>query len=258
MQHPYILEVCTGSINSVKAALSGGAHRIELCTALTEGGLTPSAGLLSYACNQPDLEVHVLIRPRSGDFLYNQAEVDVMLQDIQLARQLGAHGIVVGALTPTGDIDTDIMQSLIHQAGPMEVTFHRAFDMCRQPLSALQTVIRLGCRYLLTSGQAPNACEGQNLLRQLAQEAAQTPLTVMAGGGINSRNIAIIAQATDLTTFHASASQWVNSQMQYCQSGVSMSSATETNEYATLQTSPEEIRALLKALQTISSDKSTS
>lgn len=251
MHTSYTLEVCTGSVNSVQAALLGGAHRIELCSALTEGGLTPSAGLLTYACSISQLETHVLIRPRSGDFLYNPTEVDIMLHDIQLARQFGARGIVTGALTPKGDVDTDIMQELIRQAGSMEITFHRAFDMCRQPFTALHTIARLGCHYLLTSGQAANAYEGKNMLRQLVQSAFNTPMAIMAGGGINSRNIISLAQATGLTMFHSSASQWVNSTMQYHQSNVSMCTRTSNNEYATLQTSPDETRALIRALQSM-------
>lgn len=251
MHTPYTLEVCTGSINSVQAAIRGGAHRIELCSALTEGGLTPSAGLLAQTCNIPQLEIHVLIRPRSGDFLYNQDEVDVMLHDIQLARQLDARGIVIGALTSNGDIDIDIMQALIRQAGPMEITFHRAFDMCRKPLEALQTITSLGCHYLLTSGQAANAFEGQDLLRQLVQLTTDSPIVVMAGGGINSQNVVSLAQATGITTFHASGSQWVNSNMEYCQSNVSMSTKVSSNEYATLQTSSDEIRSILNMLQSM-------
>ena len=242
------LEVCTPDIGSVLAAQSGGARRIELCQGLTEGGLTPSGGLLQQVARMKGIETHVLIRPRGGDFLYTNEEVDVMLHDIHVVRAAGVAGIVTGALTSAGDVDGDIMQELIRAAGPMEVTFHRAFDVCRQPLDALHRIIQLGCRYLLTSGQAHTASQGQTLIRQLVSKA-DGAIAIMAGAGIRHDNVTSLVRATGVHYVHASASHKVSSRMTFHTTGVSMCSSAPADEYTISQTSPQEVRALLHALQ---------
>ena len=140
-----ILEVCAGSVQSVIAARDGGAARVELCSALEIGGITPSIGLIAEARKIEGIALNVLIRPRGGDFLYNESEIKCMEQDIATAQQLGANGVVIGALTPQGDIDMDCCRRLIAKAGDMSITFHRAFDMCREPHKALEDIISLGC-----------------------------------------------------------------------------------------------------------------
>jgi len=200
-----ILEVCTGSLESVVAAVSGGAQRIELCSALSLDGLTPSAGLLSMVREiYPHLTIHVLIRPREGNFVYTPQEVRLMERDIRTALPY-CDGIVVGALTPQGDIDMPAMQCLMAAADGHPVTFHRAFDVCRSPLIALEQIIHLGCRRLLTSGQQPSAEQGIPLLRQLC-DLSKDRLIIMPGGGVNARNAQHILTQTGATEIHSSCS----------------------------------------------------
>ncbi len=198
-----ILEICAGDLASAQAAARGGAQRIELCAALALDGLTPSAGMIQAARRIEGIKLHVLIRPREGDFVYDDAEAEVMLRDIGLARQLGADGVVIGALTPDGDIDLPLCRRLVEAAQGMQVTFHRAFDHCRAPLSALEAVIALGCMRLLTSGQAPTAEAGIPLLRQLVRQADDR-LIVMPGAGVTPANARLILDATDATEIHGS------------------------------------------------------
>ena len=157
-QHPKpILEVCCGDIQSIYAAKTGGAHRIELCSALSEGGVTPSAGLIREAVSSGIPAVHILIRPRGGDFLYSEDEIRLMETDIRCAVSSGVDGVVIGALTSDGDIDMTTCRRLIETAGDCSVTFHRAFDLCRNPQKALEDIISLGCDRILTSGLARSA-----------------------------------------------------------------------------------------------------
>ena len=227
-----ILEVCCGCRESVDAAVQGGAMRIELCSHLELDGLTPAWEDLQYARSQyPFLKIHVLIRPRGGDFVYSAAEVSEMCSQIEEALSLGADGIVIGALTPSGDVDVpameammecissfDLLRSLCHSASDdnllgskVAVTFHRAFDVCRDPFKALSTIISLSCSRILTSGQAPTALEGAAMLRQL-QERAGNRLTVLAGGGISPANVADLVRLSGCREVHASASAMVNGQ----------------------------------------------
>lgn len=199
-----ILEVCAGDLESVANAAAGGADRIELCAALDQGGLTPSAGMIAEALKVPGLRVHVLIRPREGDFVYSQAEVSAMLADIGLCARLGVHGVVVGALTSDGRIDMDVCRRLVAAAGDMDVTFHRAFDRCADAFAALEDVIALGCSRLLTSGCAPSAAEGAGMLAALNRRAAGR-ISIMAGAGVNPANAASIVAATGVAEIHASA-----------------------------------------------------
>ena len=169
--HRNLLEVCAGDIESVYAASRGEAQRVELCSALADGGITPSTGFIRQAVRVPGMKVHVLIRPRGGDFLYTPEEVASMTDDIVAAREAGAHGVVIGALTPDGDIDMDACRQMMEAASGMNVTFHRAFDLCRDPFEALDHIIALGCNRLLTSGQAASALDGAPMLRQLVDRA---------------------------------------------------------------------------------------
>ena len=154
----YTLEVCAASMQSVAAAAAGGAHRIELCSALSLDGLTPSMGMIRIVKERfPQLTLHVLIRPREGNFVYNDVELATMQSDIIECRKAGADSVVVGALTSEGDIDLAAMERLMEAADTLPVTFHRAFDVCRHPEEALEQIIALGCRRILTSGQQPTA-----------------------------------------------------------------------------------------------------
>lgn len=200
-----LLEVCTGSLASVEAAAEGGAARIELCAALPLDGLTPSLGLLEYVRRRyPQLKIHVLIRPREGDFVYTPSELQTMLADMELALPW-ADGFVSGALTAQGDVDIVATELLVRAAKGKPFTFHRAFDRCRQPLVALEQIIALGCTRLLTSGQQPTAQQGIPLLRRLC-DLADGRLIIMPGGGVNTQNARLILDQTGTTEIHGSCS----------------------------------------------------
>lgn len=199
-----MLEVCASNLASALAAEQAGADRIELCSALSVGGLTPSYGLTQHVFTTTLLQVMVLIRPREGDFVYTAREVQVMEQDILALRSL-CTGLVFGALTPRGDVDLPVMRRLMQAAQGLPVTFHRAFDRCRDPFAALEQIIGLGCRRILTSGQQPSAAQGIDLLRQLRQRAAGR-IIIMPGGGVTPDNAADILARTGCTEIHASCS----------------------------------------------------
>ena len=240
-----ILEICAGSVESAIAARDGGAKRIELCAALEIGGVTPSAGLIAEARKIDGLVLNVIIRPRGGDFLYNEYEVACMLQDIRTCKELGADGVVIGALTADGDIDTAICKQLIAAADGMSVTFHRAFDMCRDASKALEELIELGCDRVLTSGQAATAQTGIPLLKELVEQAAGR-IIIMPGCGVSSANAAAILQATGATEIHASARKSVGSGMLFRHSCVSMGNP-DSDEFARKETDVNEVRAIVNS-----------
>ncbi len=240
-----MLEICAGSWDSVLAARDGGADRVELCSGLAEGGLTPSLGLIRAACRLDGLKVHVLIRPRGGDFLYTETEVALMEDDIRSAIDAGADGVVVGSLTPDGDVDTLQLRRWVAAAGGRNVTFHRAFDLCRQPEQALQDIADCGCNRLLTSGQADKAINGLPLLAQLVAQAGDR-LSIMPGSGVNAANAVSILTATGAHELHASARRTVMSQMRFRHGGVSMGQPAD--EYTRLETHPDEVRAIRRVL----------
>jgi len=197
-----ILEVCCGNLDSVKAAVEGGAQRVELCSRLDLDGLTPLWEELREArALFPALKIHVLIRPREGDFCYTPGEFAQIKADMDKALELGADGLVLGALTPDGDVDVAALSGLLPQ-GPA-LTFHRAFDVCRNPFRALQEIEALGFHRILTSGQAPSAREGVDLLRELQRRAG---LVILPGGGVNPQNARSILELSGCRELHASAS----------------------------------------------------
>ena len=198
------LELCTENVAGVIAAGEAGAHRVELCSALAEGGVTPSLGLFRQAQMRSKLPIHVLVRPRAGDFCYGGLELGVMLDDVAQFRAAGAAGLVFGALTPDGALDLPAMKRLMAAAEPLPVTFHRAFDVCREPLKVLEQLIALGVARLLTSGQEPNALAGIPLLKTLTEQAGDR-LVVMAGGGVRAANAARIVRETGVSELHFSA-----------------------------------------------------
>lgn len=242
-----ILEICAGSVESAIAARNSGAQRIELCAALEVGGVTPSAGLIAQARKVKGIELNVLIRPRGGDFLYNSHEAACMEHDICTCKKLGVDGVVIGALTAEGDIDTALCKRLIAAADGMSVTFHRAFDMCRNPKEAIEELIAMGCDRVLTSGQAATAEAGIPLLKELVEQAAGR-ISIMPGCGVNSSNAAKIVQSTDAEEIHASARKSVGSGMKFRHSGVSMGNP-DSDEYARKETSEEEVRAIIERLR---------
>lgn len=229
-----ILEICCGDVGSVGAAVKGGVDRIELCCALSEGGLTPSAAMIKKAvkCGVP---VNVLIRPRRGDFLYSDEEIEVMTDDIREAVRLGASGVVIGALDKDGDVDMAAMRKMIDAAGTADVTFHRAFDLCRNPEEALECAIKLGCGTILTSGLKKNALEGAETIRRL-HEMANGRISIMAGCGVNPKNAAGILKISGADAIHGTASMKIGSGMTYRSSSACM--GAECDEYVRNTTDP--------------------
>lgn len=204
-------EVCVETAAGVRAALAAGADRVELCADLAVGGITPSAGLIEWTCSisrgaaaRGRLGVHVLIRPRGGDFVYDGDEEDVMARDIRAARAAGADGIVIGALTPEGAVDGPLTARLIALARPMSVTFHRAFDETPDPFSAFGDVLALGADRLLTSGGAGTALEGAGVIRELLHRSGGK-IAVMAGGGVTEGTVAEVVRAAGVRELHFSA-----------------------------------------------------
>lgn len=239
------LEICCGDLNSVLAAAEGGARRIELCSALGEGGVTPSIGLISMAVASGIPDINVLIRPRPGDFCYSEAEVELMALDARNAVKAGATGIVIGALTPQGDIDVPTCRRIIDAAGSCNVTFHRAFDLCRDAATALETVIELGCRSLLTSGQAASAFEGMEMLGDLVKRAGGR-ISIMAGAGVNPENCRSIIKTTKVPAVHTSARETAPGPMEFIRTGLNMG-APGVDEY-TRKTTGADIVRLLRTL----------
>lgn len=197
-----ILEVCCADLASLQAAVAGGAQRVELCQALSLDGLTPSAGMIRLAV-ESGITVHVLIRPREGDFVYSEAEMECMIHDIHLARELGAHGVVIGVLDKEGNVDEEKCRRLVAAAEGMHVTFHRAFDVCRDPMTAIRQIVDMGCDRLLTSGQAASAEAGIDMIRQLVETYGHA-IKIMPGAGVNAQNAAHILNETGAMDIHGS------------------------------------------------------
>ncbi|MCX6251044.1 MAG: copper homeostasis protein CutC [Bacteroidetes bacterium] len=224
-----ILEACVNSAISAIEAQKGGAERIELCENMHDGGITPSTGTIVFARKHLRIPIFVMIRPRGADFLYSDEEFGIMEEDVKMAKQLGADGVVAGILKPDGSIDTDRMQKLIELASPMGFTCHRAFDMTTDPLKALDDLIRLGVDRILTSGQSDDALQGAPLIRELILRAGKK-ITIMPGHGIKEHNLAQIVHATGAEEFHVYLTKQVKSKMKFTRDHVSMGTV-ESSEY---------------------------
>lgn len=242
----YTFEICANSAESCVAAQAGGAHRVELCASMPEGGTTPSFGEIRLARKLIDIRLHVIIRPRGGDFLYTPLELDVMEEDIHMARQAGADGVVFGCLTPEGDLDMPAMRRLMKISEGMSVTFHRAFDYVRSPEQVLEHLIDLGVNRILTSGQQPTAMQGASLLAELVRQAAGR-IVIMPGCGVNEWNIAELAACTGASEFHFSARELKESKMLLRNPALSMGSSDQ-DEYAHPVTTAERVRHTIQAL----------
>ena len=244
----YQIEICTNSVESCLAAQEGGANRVELCAGILEGGTTPSYGEIAIAREVlTHTRLHVIIRPRGGDFLYSDMEIRTMLKDIEIARRLGADGVVFGCLTADGEVDLTSMQILMEASKGLSVTFHRAFDVCRNPQKALEEIIELGCNRILTSGQQPTAEQGIGLLKEL-QGLAAGRITLLAGCGVNENNIARIAAETGINEFHFSARESIQSEMKFRNEVVSMGGTVHINEYERNVTSVRRVKETVEAL----------
>lgn len=198
------IEVCSVCEADVLEAAKGGAGRVELCEDLEVGGVTPSRKLLESVVRSSPVPVNVLVRPRGGDFVYSEAEEKSMADDIAMCKELGASGVVIGALRPDGSVDVGMMRRLVDAARPLSVTFHRAFDCCRDPFEALEEIIGLGCERILTSGQKESAYDGRELLAALVERAAGR-IIIMPGGGVRTHNIGEIEAVTKAAEFHSTS-----------------------------------------------------
>jgi copper homeostasis protein len=208
------LEIAANALGSALAAQAGGADRVELCENLGEGGCTPSYGTLALVRERLRIGLHVLIRPRAGDFLYTPDELAVMRRDVELCARLGADGVVIGALDADGDVDLAACRALVAAAAGLEVTFHRAFDAARDPARALEDIIALGCARVLSSGAAASALAGADALSAHVAQAAGR-IQIMAGAGITASNLVDVARRTGADALHASAKYTQRSAMRH-------------------------------------------
>ncbi|KAM9804208.1 copper homeostasis protein cutC homolog [Neosynchiropus ocellatus] len=237
MSEGFLMEVCVDSVESAVNAERGGAGRLELCSSLSEGGLTPSLGLLQIVKRYVKIPVYVMVRPRGGDFLYSDQEVEVMKKDLELMKAHGADGLVLGALTEDGCVDAELCMDFLAAARPLPVTFHRAFDMVHDASLALETLISLGFQRVLTSGCDSSALEGLPVIKKLIEQA-KSRIAVMPGGGITERNLQRILEGSGAQEFHCSARSSRDSAMKYrCEHGfknscVSMGAAFTAPEYS--------------------------
>ncbi len=216
-----IVEACVNSAVSAIEARKGGAARVELCENLYDGGTTPSAGSIWYARKHLSTGLFVMIRPRGGDFLYSDDEFEIMQQDITIAKNLGADGVVFGILRPDGTIDSERMKVLIGLARPMGITCHRAFDMTRDPVQAMEDLISLGVDRILTSGQQPAALQGSRLISDLVKKSAGR-IIIMPGSGVKEHNIKELVRLTDVTEVHIHLEKQEAGGMQFKQPAVFM------------------------------------
>ena len=242
MSTPYALEIAANSLASALAAQEGGASRIELCSALELGGLTPSPGQIALVRDNLSIPVYVLIRPRAGDFAYTDEEHATMLADIAHCAAASCDGVVVGALTADGDVDLARCRELVSAANGIDVTFHRAIDVCRDPAAALEAIIGLGFARVLSSGGAASALEGGANLRRLIEQAAGR-IEIMPGAGIGADNIAALMAATGAREFHASAKRALQPRMRFAPADALGMAGGETRSDAA------EVRRIVDALR---------
>lgn len=240
-----LVEICCYSVLSCQRAEQAGAHRIELCGGLSEGGITPSLGLIEQVKKTVSIPVFVMIRPRGGDFLYSDSELKTMISDIQWAKKLGADGLVFGCLTPDGKLDDIKNKQLLDASEGLPVTLHRAFDMCENPFTTLETAAYLGFNRILTSGQQRTAELGLELLQQLC-ERNDFGIQIMAGRGVSANNIPLFLQA-GIREVHLSAQKAEEAGMLFKQPNVTMATTSRADEYARYEANYDLIVAAVKA-----------
>lgn len=243
-----LFEACVDSIESSLAAKEGGADRIELCAGLFEGGTTPSAGTIAIISKLINIPIMVMVRPRGGDFCYSNLEFEEMQLDIEFVKQFNVAGIVTGILNENGTINKERTKILVQLAHPMQITFHRAFDMTRDPFEALDDLIELGIDRILTSGQARTAAEGTETLKKLIEKAGDK-IIIMPGGGVNEKNVAEIVSKCGAKEIHASARERKESRMKFRNPNTTMDDSKNMNEYESMVASSKRIRAIKEAIK---------
>lgn len=245
----HILECCVDSVESAIAAKKGGADRIELCSGLVIGGLSPSKVLYQKVREYENIRIHVLLRPRFGDFCYTQYEHEIIKEEIQMFRELGADGVVIGSMRADGTLDSEQMGELVEEAKGMQITLHRAFDMCRDPFRTLEDVKKLGIHTILTSGQKNTAVDGSKLLKELVQKS-EGKVDILIGGGVDASAIPGLCKMTGATSYHMSGKAVLNSKMEYRNAEINMGAAS-VSEYEIWQTSEERVRAAKRILESL-------
>ena len=241
-----LIELCVEGIDGFLAAQEAGADRVELCASLMEGGLTPSLATIRAAVKVAKIPVHVIIRPRGGDFLYSQAEFDSMVEDVKALREEGVAGVVIGCLTPDGRIDEARTKALVEAARPMSVTCHRAFDMTADAHEALEALVRCGVDRVLTSGQRDTAVDGIAILKSAVEQAAGR-IVIMGCGALDAGNIRTVRDETGLTEMHFAALKTVPSGMAFRNPHVGMGGTEKDREYELTLTDKDAVRATIAA-----------
>ena len=234
----YTLEICVDSVESAINAERGKATRLELCSNLIIGGTTPTKSLFEEVKKNVNIPINVLIRPRFGDFLYSDYEVNIIKNEIKMFKKLGVDGIVVGILTKNGEIDLDNMKKFIEVAQDIPITFHRAFDVCREPLKAFYQLQELGVQNILTSGQSQDCLRGKKLLKELVKistKNSKNKTEILVGAGLNIENIDEIVNFTGATNFHFSGKRIKQSSMEYRKENINMG-LKEFSEFEILET----------------------
>lgn len=249
----FLLEVCADSVKSAIAAQEGGADRIELCSGLAIGGLSPSPAMFREVKRNTDIKVRVLLRPRFGDFCYDEYEFRTIRDEVEQFRDLGADGVVIGILKPEGTLNMEQMAELVKAAGGIGVTMHRAFDVCRDPFEALEQCVSLGIDTILTSGQKSSAWEGRELLSRLAERAAGR-LDILAGAGIGPDVIGELAACTGVKAFHMSGKKVIDSRMEFRREGVPMG-IPGFSEFEIWQTDSEKVREAAGVLRKLEAQR---
>ena len=229
-KNKFIIEIATSDFTTTKSAVEGGADRIELCAALTEGGTTPSYGTIKKCREAFSVLLYPIIRPRGGDFLYTSEEFEVMKHDVSIAKELDCDGVVIGMLQKNGSIDIQSAAQLVELAYPLGVTFHRAFDRCNDPFQALEQLISIGCERILTSGQKPAAPDGLQLISALQEQAAGR-IIIMPGSGVRADNIKQIKEQTGCVEFHSSLRGKIKSEMSFIHPAFASSEESYSNNY---------------------------
>lgn len=241
-----LFEVCVESVAGAEAAFIGGAQRVELCANPLEGGTTPSAGTIRRVIEKVPVDCVVLVRSRPGDFLYTEEEFEVIRRDVAMVREAGAFGVAVGILCNDGTVDEERMREIIELASRMQVTFHRAFDMTRDPYEAFDSLLNIGASRILTSGCRKNAIEGLPLIRELVTLAGDQ-ISIMPGGGVRAANISRILEVTEAREIHFTAFSDRDSRMEYRNLEPSLGASDVHNEFEVRFTDPEKVRALVEA-----------
>ena len=243
----YVLEACVDSVKSAIEAEKGGAQRVELCSNLIIGGTSPGAALFRQVRKNTNLRIRVLLRPRFGDFRYDEYEYEMMKEEVAMYRDLGADAIVTGILKSNGDLDVERMKELIEIAGDTPIALHRAFDVSRDPKTALEQAVELGIITILTSGQKNAAWDGRDLLKELVEQSAGR-IEILAGAGISPATIEKLVPYTGVTSYHMSGKITLDSAMKFRRDGVSMG-FPGFSEYEIWQTDQKNIRGAVAVLE---------